>query len=146
MARFYETLRVAPGIVLMTMLGMAILLTQLVLFASREPQPFVVQKVESVTPEVRAGETATIRYTVDRNRVCPAMVFGWWVKKDTNEAVVRFPPETGGYSQVGKGIHVNVRRQAPFEVGVFCYRYARLDMCDNGQYSTNGPEACVEVR
>ena len=96
------------------------------------------------TPVVVAGELAHFTYSIERNRTCPARIQGFWLNRE-GEAVVRLPEVAGGYGRVGK-VHTPVSIKTPaFYVGPLCYRSHSFHSCENGNYVTVTPDACVQI-
>jgi hypothetical protein len=99
---------------------------------------------QALTPQVQAGGEAVLQFALRRNRPCPAVIHGFLVGAD-GRAITRYPPELGGYSEVGHKT-VTVTRPIPLDAaGRVCYRHTRIDSCESGNFVAYGPDVCFEV-
>lgn len=110
----------------------------------RPGPPVVHAGVTVETPTVAAGEKAQFIYHILRNRTCPAQIHGFWLNPK-GEAIVRMAPVPGGYGKVGD-VYTPVAITTPANyIGPACYRSSSYHSCEDGNYVTTSPDACVTV-
>jgi hypothetical protein len=106
--------------------------------------PIRIYSGQALTPQVQAGSDVVMRFDLRRTRPCPAVIHGFLVGAD-GRAITRYPPEIGGYSEVGHK-SVTVSRPIPIDAaGRVCYRHTRIDSCEAGNFVATGPDVCFDV-
>lgn len=96
------------------------------------------------TPFVVSGAFAHFVYSISRNRTCPARINGFWINTE-GEAIKRMEPVPGGYGKVGN-VQTPVAIQTPNDyIGPLCYRAHTFHSCEDANYVTISPDACVTV-
>lgn len=106
-----------------------------------EAEPaFVVDSVSVAKRIVEPGEPVTIRMRARRFHACPSVIAAFWLN-DAGTPIVRFPPTTGGYTDVDPdGYEVTFNVPAPdFDTltgvpaapGLYHYKSTNAPLCEH---------------
>lgn len=108
----------------------------------------VIDRAYVKNPQVQPGQAVTIELQARRFHLCPSIIASFWLRED-GQPWTRFPPITGGYTEVSTGGYVvDFNVPAPTEntltgekpiPGIYRYRSVNAPLCD-GLQPTETPD------
>jgi hypothetical protein len=141
----------------MALLGIAFS-TWFIINTLRSPsdeRAFVIDEILVENPVVEPGQPVRFVMKARRFHQCPSIIAAFWMTEG-NEAWTRFPPTTGGYTDLNPGGYtVRFSAPAPMEntltgeqpdPGVYHYKSLNSPLCDNmGATETPPVDICLVV-
>jgi hypothetical protein len=117
-------------------------------------QAFVIDSIQATPNVVEPNEPVRFDMTARRFHVCPSIIADFWIKGkgEDVQAWTRFPPATGGYTEVNtEGYSISFERPAPGdnttshsppEPGIYWFKSINAPLCD-GFSATETPPVSV---
>ena len=117
-------------------------------------QAFVIDSIKAMPDVVAPGEPVRFDMTARRFHVCPSIIADFWIKGkgEDVQAWTRFPPATGGYTEINEdGYAISFDRPAPEnnsttnsppEPGIYWFKSINAPLCD-GLSATETPPVSV---